>query len=336
MAAVSVIVPVYNEAAHIRECLESIVSQQTAAQIQVLVVDGMSNDGTRETVLEMAQTHGNIHLLDNHQKTVPYAMNAGIEAATGEVIIRIDGHAAMLPGFVDACLNELEAHPECGCVGGSIDNIDTTETARVISLAMSSKFGVGSAHFRTGDFEGYVDTLAFGAYRKAVFDRIGLFDPVLTRNQDDELNFRLTKAGYKIWLSKNIRSKYYVRGTFKKLYRQYFQYGYWKVYVNRKHSAVTNLRQLVPFVFVAYVFSGLAAALLHPWLLGLWLAGMGLYWLANAASAFRAAGASLAMLRVAWACFIMHWSYGLGYWLGVWHFLLLRRQPSDRQQTVSR
>ncbi len=337
MQTISIIVPIYNEAAHIRECLDSILAQaDERIALDILVVDGMSNDGTRELVQELAQTHPAIRLIDNPEKTVPYAMNRGINAATGSVIIRIDGHAAMEPDFIKNCLSALDAHPECGCVGGYIENINTTETARIISLAMSSRFGVGSAHFRTGNFEGHVDTLAFGAYRKEVFDKAGMFDEVLTRNQDDEFNFRMIRAGFKIWLSKAIRSRYYVRASFKKLYRQYFQYGYWKVYVNRKHSAVTSVRQLVPFLFVGFLFGGFALSWLHPLLCWAYSAGLAVYALADLASAFSQSKNPATALQVAWACFTMHFSYGLGYWQGILHFMLLRKQPGARQQSVMR
>ncbi|MEX2541113.1 MAG: glycosyltransferase family 2 protein [Trueperaceae bacterium] len=264
-ADVSVIMPVYNEADHIEVAVRSVLDNDLAPErLEVLVVDGMSTDGTREIVCELAKEHPRVRLVDNREKTVPYALNRGLGVATGEVIIRVDGHATVAPDFVRSCLAELDAHPECGCVGGPIENVNVNETARAISLAMSSPFGVGNARFRLGDYEGYVDTLAFGAYRREVFDRVGRFDELLTRNQDDEFNYRLARAGIRIWLSPRIRSRYVVRSSFAKLFRQYYQYGYWKVYVNRKHGAVTSLRQLVPVVFMVALGLCLLAAPVVP------------------------------------------------------------------------
>src|SRR5690606_27066055 len=206
----------------------------------------------------------NLRLIDNPERTVPFAMNRGIRAAAHDVVVRLDGHAEVSEDFLEECLSALEEHPECACVGGPIENVDLGPVSEAISLAMGSPFGVGNARFRTGGEEGYVDTVAFGAYRKPDLVRVGLFDEELTRNQDDELNYRLVKAGRLIWFTDRIRSRYYVRGTYGKLWRQYFQYGYWKVYVNRKHGTVTNLRQLAPPAFMTWLALTLAASPFWP------------------------------------------------------------------------
>src|SRR5690606_33990288 len=165
---ISVLMPVRNEEAFIERALNSVI---TAAEHvpghEIIVIDGMSDDGTRAVVARMQDSLANLRLLDNPRRTVPHAMNLGIRAAAGDVIIRLDGHAEMAPDFMAAALRELAAHPECACVGGPIENVDLNETAAVVSSAMSSPFGVGNARFRTGGSEGYVDTLAFGAYRRA-------------------------------------------------------------------------------------------------------------------------------------------------------------------------
>jgi glycosyltransferase involved in cell wall biosynthesis len=327
MERVSVILPVYNEADHIARAVESICAATPAGvDLEVLVVDGMSTDGTRGIVRGLAERHPSVRLLDNPEKTVPFAMNRGIREAQGSVIIRVDGHATVAPDFIRSCLEELAAHPECGCVGGFIENVHDTATAEAISLAMSSRFGVGNALFRLGTYEGYVDTLAFGAYRKPLLEQIGLFDEVLTRNQDDELNYRLIKAGHKIWLSKRIRSTYYVRASIKKLFRQYYQYGYWKVYVNQKHRAVTSLRQLAPIGLVVFIGAGGVLSLLVPVTLPAYLLGLCGYLGLGLVSAVR-------LDRKLWprilpAFWTLHLGYGLGYLEGVWHFVLLGAQVS--------
>ncbi|MGD1848124.1 MAG: glycosyltransferase family 2 protein, partial [Salibacteraceae bacterium] len=242
---------------YIRACVESVVGNDYPKDLlHVLVCDGQSDDRTREIVAELSQKHAPVKLVDNPYRTTPYALNLGIREVNSDVAIILGGHAELAPDYLRECVLQLKAHPEVGCIGGIIDNVAENTTAAIVSKAMASSFGVGNAHFRTGGKEGYVDTVAFGAYRREVFEKVGYFDEDLTRNQDDEFNYRVLKGGFKIWLSSKIRSKYYVRASFKKLFRQYFQYGYWKVFVNRKHQAVTSIRQLVPLGFVLFVLMG--------------------------------------------------------------------------------
>lgn len=331
------ILPVRNEASYIEGAIRSIVAAgEQVEAVEILVVDGMSDDGTREIVLRLADEIPGLRLLDNPQRTVPYAMNIGIRAAAHDVVVRVDGHAEVYPDFLLRSLETLEAHPECACVGGPIENVDLGDVARAVSIAMRSPFGVGNARFRTGGEDGYVDTLAFGAYRKQDLFDVGLFDEELTRNQDDELNYRLVKAGRLVWFTKDIRSRYFVRSSYAKLWRQYFQYGYWKVYVNRKHSAVTNLRQLVPPAFVLWLVVLLLAAVFWP------SAGIALaitvlaYLLAATAAALTAIRDPATVLRVVAAFAVLHFAYGLGYLRGVYDLLLLKSRPSTRSAELSR
>jgi GT2 family glycosyltransferase len=202
---------------------------------------------------------------------------------------------------------------------------------------MSSPFGVGNAYFRTGGKSGYVDTVAFGAYRREVFERIGFFDEDLVRNQDDEFNYRVTKAGFKIYLEPKIESKYYVRGSFSKLYKQYFQYGYWKVFVNRKHATITTLRQLAPPLWMLFVSVGWMGFFIHPFL-GYAYVGMILIYLTLAKfTAIRTAGWQIPMIFKLVACYmILHASYGWGYLKGMFHFYILRRNPTEGSQQLTR
>jgi glycosyltransferase involved in cell wall biosynthesis len=335
---VSIVIPIYNEAGYIARCLASVLANDTLPEpLDIVVVDGMSTDGTRDIVREISQSHPNVRLIDNPEKTVPYAMNRGIAAARGDVIIRVDGHAEIARDFVARALEALAAHPECACVGGVTENAAETAVGKAIALAMASRFGVGNVAYRLGERDGYVDTLLYGAYRKSVFDDIGLFDPVLTRNQDDDLNFRLTRAGHKIWMSRDIRARYVVRPDYRKLFKQHRQYGYWKVYVGRKHGTVTTLRQLVPpafvltllLLFVAALFSGVALALLG----GL----VAVYVAAGLLEAFRLAEGAPKKAMQVWLAFLaLHFGYGLGYLEGILDFLVLRRQPRAGNAQLTR
>ena len=192
---------------------------------------------------------------------------------------------------------------------------------------MSSGFGVGSAHFRTGNSEGYVDTVAFGAYRKEVFTTVGLFDEKLVRNQDDELNYRVTRGGFKIWLTHKSRLKYYVRSSFKNLFNQYFQYGYWKVYVNKKHRAITTFRQLVPALFVFSFFFGALLSFFYSGLFFLFTGVMSVYFLSATFAALKNANNFRDFSETFLSFLILHFSYGTGYLKAVLNILILQRNP---------
>ncbi|MBK8497259.1 MAG: glycosyltransferase family 2 protein [Flavobacteriales bacterium] len=334
---VRVVIPCRNERAYIAACLRSLVdADRDGMQVEVRVCDGMSDDGTREEVQRFASEHAWIKLVDNPQRTTPQAMNIGLREPGYEVGIILGAHAEVDSGFIRNNLRVLREHPEAGCAGGLIENVYLDAASRRIGTAMSHPFGVGNAHFRTGTKEGEVDTVAFGAYRREVFERIGYFDERLMRNQDDEFNYRVIKAGFGIRLSASVRSRYYVRGSYAKLFRQYRQYGYWKVYVNRMHRTVTTLRQLVPALFVSAVCGGALLLLLWPQLWPVWLSGLGAYLLLAAYSAGRAAGSISDVPGVLCAFLVLHVSYGVGYLQGLWDFILLRKEPKASASDLTR
>lgn len=313
---VSVVIPMRNEEAYIAECLRSIIDQDYPKEsLEVLVVDGLSDDRSREIVEEFSQAYPFIRLLDNPHRIVPTAMNIGIKEARGEIIIRVDGHCRLASDYVSQCVRYLE-ETGVACVGGAIESIGQTPMAQAISLAMSSPFGVGDAYFRCGtQKERYVDTLAFGAYRRQVFDQVGLFDEELVRNQDYELNYRLRKAGGKILLTPAIKSRYYTRSSLGKLWSQYFQYGFWKMQMLRKHPRSVRIRQLVPPLFVlALLLSGALSVIssFAAWMFALITASY--LSLSLAFSLFIAARRGwryFPVLPLIFAC--LHLSWGLGF-----------------------
>jgi glycosyltransferase involved in cell wall biosynthesis len=267
-----------------------------------------------------------IRLLDNEREIVPTALNIGLSEAKGDVIIRVDGHCEIAPDYVKRCV-ELLRRTEAECVGGALATVGETDSARAIALAQSSAFGVGGVAFRTGrEKPTYVDTLAFGAYRREVFDRIGEFDEELVRNQDDEFNYRLVQSGGKILMDPTIRSVYYSRASLKGLWRQYFQYGYYKVRVIQKLGAIPSWRHLVPASFVLGVIVSLAASAVtgNPLWAGLVL---GSYAVANLGAslwtAVRHGVKHLPLLGLAF--FINHVSYGTGFLVGLFRFGVVRR-----------
>lgn len=321
---VAIVIPCRNEENYIARCLDSILVQDYPQEkISVYVCDGKSTDKTAEIVKNYADTHKGIHYINNDKQTTPYALNIGIRQSTSDVVIILGAHSELYPDYVSKCLEAFTFGSDIGCTGGIIENSYENDTAETIGLAMSSGFGVGNAHFRTGNRDGYVDTVAFGAYKREVFDKIGYFDEELIRNQDDEFNYRLTKAGFRIYLYSKIKSKYAVRASFPKLFKQYEQYGYWKVYVNTKHKAVTTMRQLVPLFFVLFLFGGLFLSLFSTFFLKTYLLGIILYSLASLYSAYNASATTSQVSNIVKAFFILHFSYGWGYLKGIKDFLLL-------------
>jgi len=305
-------------------------------EVEVRVCDGMSNDGTREEIERIAAEHPWIKLVDNPARTTPQAMNLGLLPTGYDIGIILGAHAEVAAGYLRENVALLALHPEAGCVGGVIENVYVDEASRRIGTAMGHPFGVGSAHFRTGRKEGEVDTVAFGAYRREVFDQVGFFDERLVRNQDDEFNYRVTQAGWRIRLSHRIRSKYYVRASWGRLFRQYRQYGYWKVYVNRLHRAITTWRQLVPAALVLFLLLGVAISCTGPLALTLFVTGLAAYLLIAFVSAFRAASQVKDVLGIMATFFVLHVSYGIGYWHGIFDFILLRREPRSNAHRLTR
>lgn len=333
---VTVVVPIRNEADFIAECLHSILSNKYPPEkLEVLVVDGLSNDGTRDIVRQLIASDPRIRLLDNPERIVPHAMNRAIEAARGDVITRIDGHADVADDFISNSVEVLKLHPECWCVGGSIDSISHTPVGRIIAACMSTPVGVGNAHFRLRNYEGYVDTIAFGSYWKWVFDRIGKFDEELVRNQDDELNARLIMNGGRIFMSQSIRCRYYPRTSLLKLWRQYYQYGFWRIRTIQKLGRPATIRQLVPMIFVSSLLCLAAAAVVLPIARIALLLYVGLYLSALLIGAIQAARRTsfLGFLLAPVVFMILHFAYGLGCLHGVIRFAILKRGKISHQMS---
>ena len=334
---ISVVIPCRNEEAYIEKCVSSVLASNYSKELfDVLICDGQSDDKTREIVRNRFSEFPNVHLIDNPEKTTPYALNYGIKYNNADVVIILGAHAEVDPNYLPLCAETLNMYPEAGCVGGVLETVSQDERTEAIALSMSSSFGVGNAYFRTGDFKGFVDTVAFGAYRREIFNQIGLFNPVLARNQDDEFNFRLLKFGWKIYLNPEIKAKYFVRSSFNKLFRQYQQYGYWKVFVNREHATVTTFRQLIPPIWVAYLFAGPLAFVLNVYLGALWSLGVIVYILVSWFSAIKIAKNILQSSQIIWAFYILHLSYGIGYLEGVYDFLILRKKGGLRNTSLNR
>jgi len=332
---VSIIMPIRNEANFIRKSLGSLLAQDYPPEMmEILIVDGMSDDGTRKIIQELMKErgeilktaapghHGNgdqtsIVLLDNPGRIVPKALNIGLRQARGDIIMRMDGHCLVDTDYVRRCV-ELLRKTGGDNVGGTLKTQGKNLMGRAVSVATSSPFGVGGARFRYTNRPGWVDTVFPGVFHREVFDRIGGFDEELVRNQDDEFNFRLLQAGGRIWLDPSILVTYYVRSSFRSLWRQYFQYGFYKVRVIQKRRQVASWRHLVPAAFVSgLVFTSLLSLITGNKLWGFMVAGP--YLLTNVLASLwtaRRDWLTLPLLPLVFGS--LHCSYGLGFLFGLW------------------
>lgn len=312
---VTVIMPVYNEAAFIERSLGAVLGQDYPAErVEVLVVDGGSTDATVARVAAMAARDPRVRLLANPGRIQARAMNVGLDHAQGDVIVRVDGHTVVAPDYVRRCV-ECLATTGAQNVGGPQRFAATTPLGRAIAAAYRSPFSVPS-RFTVSQRAEVVDTVYMGAWPRAVFDRVGRFDESLAVNEDYELNYRIRRAGGRIYLSPDIRSRYYGRQTLGALWRQFFRYGAWKCRVLMQHPRSAKPRHLVAPAFVAaLVGGGLLGALSRP-IRRLWTAVVGLYLAANGlASVRQAAREDWALLgRLPFVFSTMHLAWGSGFW----------------------
>lgn len=337
--AVTVIIPCRNEEKYIGKFIATLAGQEyfdgmPHEKVEVIFVDGESTDRTREIIEQHARDYPFMRVLSNPQRIVPEAMNIGIRQAKGDVIIRMDAHTEYPADYISKCVEYLD-RTGAENVGGPIISISDTFCGKAIAAGMSSVFGVGNSRFRLGGFEGYVDTVPFGAYRRDVFDRIGLFDTELVRNQDDELNYRLIKNGGKIYMTPGIQSYYYPRDSFGKLWKQYYEYGYWKVRVIQKHGLPASWRHLVPVTFVLSILLTGLLACIDSRAAYLLLAIVGAYALLACFFSARIAAVKgvryFPFLPVVFAT--LHTSYGVGFLKGIWDFIVMKKHGRAVLQT---
>ena len=333
---VSVLMPVRNEEAFIEGALAAVLEQSIDAdRVEVLVLDGQSDDATRDVVRSTAEAHGyeiadrgddgdfrprSVAIVDNPERIVPTGFNRGLAVARGDVIVRVDGHCQIEPDYIERVLDALR-ETGAGCVGGVIDTVALTPEAAALAVAVSSRIGVGNVAFRVGQAEpGPVDSVPFGAWPRDLFDEVGGFDEELVRNQDDEHAFRVLQAGHTVWFDPAIRSRYFSRATLPKLGRQYYQYGLYKVRVAQKRGGVTSIRHLVPASFVLAVAGSVLLGLLRR------DARLPLVVLAPYVGLVGAESVRLGRERgvdpvlVARAIGTVHVSYGGGFLAGLWRF----------------
>ena len=336
---VSIIIPCYNEVRFITKLLQNVADQDYPGErTEVFVIDGMSNDGTREEIKDFVKSYPNIHLLDNEKRYVSFALNKGISTSTGEVIIRMDAHAEYPPDYISRLVESLY-QLKADNVGGSWITLPGTSTVKSLAIAsaLSSPFGIGNAHYRLNiKTIRQVDTVPFGCYRREVFDRIGLFDEDLLRNQDDGFNAKLTKNGGKIFLIPDIKIRYYARTSVKSILKMFYQYGLFKPLGNKKAGRPATLRQFVPPLFVLFLIFSAIGTLFTNLALLFGLSGLAFYLLIDLIFTLTISvkkSKPRLIFFLPWLFFTIHISYGLGYLTGIFRFIILGQKKSTIRHT---
>lgn len=333
---ISVIIPCRNEEKYIKKCLNSIIKQNIPMdKIEVLVIDGMSEDNTRKIVMQMIQKHPHIKLFENPSKIVPTALNIGIKHAKGKIVVRMDAHIIYKQDYILKCLKYLSAY-DIGNVGGICITIpgDDSLISKSIAITLSHPFGVGNAYFRIGLKEPkYVDTVPFGCYRKEIFKKVGLFNENLVRNQDIEFNLRLKNAGEKVLLVPDIISYYYARSTLHALAKNNFLNGFWILYSTRFAKMPFSVRHLIPFFFLSSLCGSLILSIFYKSFLYLFISVLIFYLILDL---FFACGmipkkGYQYFFPIGLSFFTLHFSYGLGSICGMFKIIFEQLENSIKK-----
>ncbi len=315
---VSVVMPIYNEEKYIKGCVESLLTQDyPKSQMEWIFVDGGSVDRTKELLAEYQEQYRDlIKVFDNPRKTVPFAMNIGIAQSKGKYIVRLDAHAEYDKDYVSKCVYCLDT-TDADNVGGIAETRGRGEIGQSIALMLSSKFGVGNSQFRTNGESGYVDTVPFGAFRREVFTKYGGYDERLTRNQDNEMNFRIRKNGGKIYLSRDIKLAYYCRDSVSGIAKMARTNGRWNVITMKLCPGSMGIRHFVPLALVMSLLILGVGSFFIPiarWLLALELA---LYLSLDIVFSTKQSRTVKEFIHLIGLFPIFHISYGLGSMKGI-------------------
>ena len=322
---ISFILPIRNEAKLISKTVNSILNQKfNDRRFEIIISDGESNDGTKQIIEKLGKKHKEIKVINNPEKISASGFNKALTICTGDIIIRVDGHVILDENYLEnyyAVIKKVDAD----CIGGKTIHVGLGLIGKSISLAQSSKFGVGGALFRENVKIGtYVDTLAFGVYKRELFQEFNGYDEELKKNQDDEFNFRIIQNDKKIWLDPSILSYYFTRNSYIKLFAQYFQYGFFKVRVMQKRRGIASWRHIVPGGFcLSLIFSVIIFLIKKElmFLVSLFFVYSFTNLIATVFEFLRKPKHILSVLMLPLTFFILHISYGIGFLCGSFYFL---------------
>ena len=320
---VSVVIPIHNEERYIEACLDSLLNQDYPMNlVEAILVDGMSTDTTREIIKEKyTSKYSFIKMIDNPQKTVQYALNYGIKEAKGEYIVRFDAHSEYATDYISKCI-EYHLKTDADNIGGPNIVMGKTPVQKAVAAAYYSPFALGGGRNHIEGYEGYSDTVSFGSFLRSTAEKLNYFDEDLTLNEDDDFNFRLIEQGGKVYITPEIRSTYYPRDNYRALFKQYYLYGFWKVAVIKKHKKPARLSHLVPVLFFMFVTFGAVLSIILPWFKWIYFGILALYTAIDFYVSFKSKYITtrIGRLRLVWVHFILHFSYGLGFFMGIFKF----------------
>jgi succinoglycan biosynthesis protein ExoA len=337
MPSVSIIIPCYNEQDTIHKLLEAIYVQTfPRPDLEVVIADGMSTDGTRAQITTFSDSHPDLHIAvaENLDRSIPASLNCALKEAQGEIIIRLDAHSMPYPDYIERSVADLQAGFGEN-VGGTWEIQPGAQTwvAQSIAAAASHPLGVGDALYRHTDRAAHVDTVPFGAFKRELLALIGFFDESLLTNEDYEFNARIRKSGGKIWLDPSIRSVYFARPTLAKLARQYTRYGFWKWRMLRRYPETLRWRQALPPLFVLSLISGAALAIFLSIFRFLLAAEICIYLIALAAAGVQAAVRQKKIhlvIGLPLAIATMHITWGAGFLLSMIKGIFTDRSPEKK------
>ncbi len=307
--AISVILPVLNEEAHLAESVTAILSQDYIGSFEIILALGPSHDQTNVIAEKLAARDSRVKIVTNPSGKTAAGLNLAIAASESPVIVRVDGHAKIPDNYLSLAVSILR---ESGAVnvGGVMAAEGVTKFEVAVSRAMRSPLGVGASRFHTGGNAGEVDTVYLGAFRREAINAVGGFDERYTRAQDWELNHRLRKNGGKIYFDPRLQVTYRPRPSVRKLAKQYFQYGRWRRVVSRSHPGTVNLRYLAPpFTLLGTFTSVFLGLLIHPYFL-LPAAIYGVFLLTSSILIAKSAREFILLLAIIPT---MHFAWGAGY-----------------------
>jgi succinoglycan biosynthesis protein ExoA len=302
---VSVVMPVLNEEQHLEHAVRAIFAQDYPGPMEVRLALGPSTDATNDVAARLQADEPRLGTVDNPTGKTPAALNAAIRATSGELVVRVDGHSVLSPGYITRAVETLQRTGAAN-VGGVQKAVGTTRFEEAVATAMASPFSMGGARFHTGGDEGPVDTVYLGVFRRDAIEQVGLFDESLIRNQDYELNIRLRDAGYTVWFDPELKVEYRPRPTLRALARQYAEYGAWKRHVLRLHPKSIKLRQIIPPITLITL---VASIVLAPWIPIVFVAPT-IYLASIAAASIIKAPRQAFRLAVIFPTIHMSWAWG--------------------------
>lgn len=311
---VTIIIPIYNEEEVIRNCIVSVLNQSYPQELmELFLIDGCSTDNTIQIINKFADIYPDfIKIIINVEKTVPYAMNIGISKASGKFIIRLDAHAEYPVDYISKCVYYLTS-TDADNVGGLWKTAGRGYIGEAIALLLSSRFGVGNSQYRVNGKSGYVDTVPFGAFRREVFETLGVFDVRLARNQDYEMNHRIRKNRGKIFLSADIHCTYYCRNTIKDIAMMGFSNGKWNIVTMFLCPGSMGIRHFIPLLFIVSIIGLSLLSFIHPIFQWVFLSELLLYFILDLFFSIHQSLKSSKYFPILFILYpLFHLSYGFG------------------------